>query len=211
MKVTVARSGLWRGAQWIFLLSGCLLLGYCVLVYFEARLYQAIEIRPLENTSAPPSGSVATAIERTLERTVAKAARLPSGSRRSTGRIEIPRIGISSVIVEGVTSGDLTLAVGHVPGTALPGKNGNVVLAAHRDTFFRNLGGIRTGDHITLSTAEASYQYAVQSIAVVGPEYVDALKTSSEPTLTLITCYPFSFVGPAPRRFIVQARLVERR
>jgi sortase A len=215
MTVRVTKPALWwRVAQWFFLLSGCLLLGYCALVYFEARLYQALETRRLENPPKTPATTPATtvraAIERTLERAAEKATGLPSGTLRSTSRIEIPRLGISSAIVEGVTSGDLTLAVGHIPGTALPGETGNIALAGHRDTFFRNLRNIRTGDRITLSTAGASYHYSVESISVVGPEYVQVLNASSEPTLTLITCYPFSFVGPAPRRFIVQARVVSR-
>ncbi|HEY6346140.1 MAG TPA: class D sortase [Bryobacteraceae bacterium] len=211
MTIRVARPGLWwRAARWFFLLSGCLLLGYLALMYLEARLYQALETRRLENPPKTPATTVRAAIERTLEKASEKATGLPSGTLRSTSRIEIPRIGISSAIVEGVTSGDLTLAVGHIPGTALPGETGNVALAGHRDTFFRNLRDIRTGDRITLSTAGASYQYSVESISVVGPEYVQALNAASDPTLTLITCYPFSFVGPAPRRFIVQARLVRR-
>jgi sortase A len=211
MTVKVARPGLWwRVAQWFFLSSGGLLLGYCALVYFEARLYQALETRRLENPPKTRATTVTAAVQRTLERAAEKATGLPSGTLHSTSRIEIPRLGISSAIVEGVTSGDLTLGVGHIPGTALPGKTGNSALAGHRDTFFRNLRDIRTGDRITLSTAGASYQYAVESISVVGPEYVQVLNASSEPILTLITCYPFSFVGPAPRRFIVQARLVRR-
>jgi sortase A len=105
------------------------------------------------------------------------------------GKINIPRIGVSSVILEGTDKDVLALSVGHVPGTALPGSDGNVALAAHRDTFFRGLEHVR--------------------LRVVAPTDVSVLKETGEPTLTLITCYPFHYIGPAPKRFIVQAHLIQ--
>jgi sortase A len=122
------------------------------------------------------------------------------------GVIEITRLGISSVVDEGVDTKTLLVAVGHVPGTAFPGEPGNVALAAHRDTFFRNLGELRSGDDITLTTLRGAYRYRVESTHVVDPSDEEVLDTSPEPTLTLITCYPFHYIGPAPRRFVVVAR-----
>jgi sortase A len=98
--------------------------------------------------------------------------------------------------------------VGHIPGTALPGEDGNIVLAAHRDTFFRPLRNIQKGDEIALTTLSGAYRYRVESIQIVGPDDVGVLSPTKQPTLTLVTCYPFYFVGSAPKRFIVRAGLI---
>jgi sortase A len=123
--------------------------------------------------------------------------------------MEIPRLGVSVAVVEGVTSRDLRIGAGHIPGTALPGQGGNVAIAAHRDTFFRKLRSIRKGDAIVLKTLSATYRYSVESTAVVKPTDVKEIQNSAASTLTLVTCYPFYFVGSAPQRFIVRARQVE--
>lgn len=122
------------------------------------------------------------------------------------GVIEIPRLKISSVVDEGVDNKTLLVAVGHVPGTAFPGGGGNVALAAHRDTFFRELGQLHPGDEITMTTLRGAYRYSVESTRVVKPSATEVLDSSGGSKLTLITCYPFHFVGPAPRRFVVVAR-----
>ena len=103
----------------------------------------------------------------------------------------------------------LRLGVGHIPGTALPGQGGNVGIAGHRDTFFRGLRNIHKGEQILLTTPAEDYLYTVRSTEVVSPEDVGVLKNQGRPTLTLVTCYPFYYVGPAPKRFIVQAVRVE--
>jgi sortase A len=121
------------------------------------------------------------------------------------GRMEIVRLGLSVMVVEGDNREILRKAVGHVPTSALPGDSGNVVLAGHRDTFFRSLRNIRKDDEITLTTPDGVYHYQVGGTEEVGPKDVQVLKASDRPTLTLITCYPFEFVGPAPERFVVEA------
>jgi len=121
------------------------------------------------------------------------------------GRMEIPRLGVSVILVEGVKPRDLRLAVGHIPGTAFPDELGNVGLAGHRDTFFRELKGIRRGDLIVVTTIRESTQYSVEWTHIVKPRNVEVLEASPEPVLTLVTCYPFYFVGPAPERFVVRA------
>ena len=195
----------WRRASLVFLAAGAVLLTYWVYVDIQARLYQASETLRFESKPPASPSLMRSAIRRGIE----KAVRLETRRAPATSRIEIPRIGLSSVVVEGVDSSNLTIAVGHVPGTALPGENGNVALAGHRDTFFRKLREIRRGDAITLTTPKASYRYSVELVEVVEPSYLQALQASSYPKLTLITCYPFSFIGPAPRRFVVQARQIE--
>jgi len=124
--------------------------------------------------------------------------------------MEIPRIGISVIVAEGDSPAVLRHAAGHLNGTALPGQAGNVAIAAHRDTFFRSLQHIREGDTITLTTLADTYQYQVELVEIVEPKKTDILARSPEPTLTLITCYPFYYIGPAPRRFVVRARQISR-
>jgi sortase A len=100
--------------------------------------------------------------------------------------------------------------VGHIPGTALPGDSGNVGLAAHRDTFFRRLRDIRPDDEIVLTTPDGTFRYTVEGTKVVEPGDVWVLDPTEEPALTLVTCYPFTYVGSAPQRFIVRAPLEAR-
>lgn len=111
-------------------------------------------------------------------------------------------------MAEGIGARTLRRAVGHVPGSALPGQPGNVALAGHRDRAFRRLRDVRPGDTLRLVTPAGSYEYVVDSAAVVAPDRGDLLDPTPEPTLTLVTCYPFFMVGPAPQRFVVRARLV---
>jgi len=122
------------------------------------------------------------------------------------GRLQIPRLGLSAIVMEGVSARTLRLAVGHVPGTPLPGQPGNVSLSAHRDTFFRGLRKIQQGDIITLSTVSGDvHRYHVGAVRVVSPKNVKILDAYSGPGLNLITCFPFYYVGPSPKRFIVHA------
>jgi sortase A len=122
------------------------------------------------------------------------------------GEIRIPRLGLTAIVVQGDSAAVLRRAVGHLADTALPGEPGNVVLAGHRDTFFRPLRGVRAGDAITLRTRDGDFEYRVESTAVVPPSDVRALQPTGGRTLTFITCFPFSYVGSAPDRFIVRAR-----
>jgi sortase A len=126
------------------------------------------------------------------------------------GRLEIPRIGLSAVVMEGDDDETLKVAVGHLPDTPLPWQEGNVALAGHRDTFFRSLRYVRTGNEIRLVTPRGTFRYRATRQVVVDPHDLSVLDHSPRVALTLITCYPFDFVGPAPRRFVVHAeRIVE--
>jgi LPXTG-site transpeptidase (sortase) family protein len=122
------------------------------------------------------------------------------------GRIDIPRVGVSAVILQGTSERCLEQAAGHVASTALPGGGGNVAIAGHRDSVFRHLEGIRLGDAIRVSTPDATRLYRVDAIRIVDPSDTAVLAPAPTPRLTLITCYPFYFIGPAPHRFVVQAR-----
>jgi sortase A len=131
---------------------------------------------------------------------------LPAGG--PLGRIEISSIGLTAMIQEGTGRQTLQRGVGHITGTALLGGSGNVGLAGHRDTFFRKLRNIHEGDEITLTTLSAASVYRVDLISIVEPQDSAVLRDSGENLLTLVTCYPFSYVGPSPKRFIVRARQI---
>lgn len=124
------------------------------------------------------------------------------------GRLEIPRLKLSVMVREGADGKTLHRAVGHIPGTALPGFAGNVALAGHRDTFFRALRDIKKDDTIEFETENGTYRYLVESTDIVGPRDVGVLAASHRDTLTLVTCYPFYYIGSAPKRFIVHATQV---
>ena len=121
------------------------------------------------------------------------------------GWLEVPRLHISTAVVEGDDDLALQLGAGHIPGTALPGVLGNTGIAAHRDSFFRKLGGIHLRDQIRLRTAKGEFEYTVESTRIVPPSDVAVLADSRTSELTLVTCYPFRYIGPAPLRFIVHA------
>ncbi len=121
------------------------------------------------------------------------------------GRLHIPRLNVVAMVREGADSATLSHAIGHIPGTALPGKAGNIALAGHRDTIFRALRNIKESDAIDLETDKGTFRYIVASTRIVSPKDVSVLAAGGGPTLTLVTCYPFYYVGSAPKRFIVRA------
>ena len=124
------------------------------------------------------------------------------------GNIEIPSVGISAMVVEGTSSKTLRRAAGHISGTALPGQAGNIGISGHRDTFFRPLRNIHQNDIVKLTTMLGEFRYRVVSTRIVGPADVGVLDPDGTEVLTLVTCYPFYFVGSAPDRFVVRAERV---
>ena len=121
--------------------------------------------------------------------------------------LSIPRLRLDVPVFEGTDELTLKRGAGHIAGTARPGELGNVGIAAHRDGFFRRLKDIRSGDRIELMELQHKLTYIVDNITVVAPNDVTVLKARAQPSLTLVTCYPFYFVGAAPQRYIVQASL----
>jgi len=182
-----------RHASRILLAAGVLALAYAAYLTIDSHRYQAAERRRFE--LARQGSPVVTA----------PVVAVPADGD-SIGVIEIPRIGIAVIVVQGDSPDILKRAVGHIADTALPGNAGNVVLAGHRDTFFRPLRNLRVGDAIALKTRQGDFDYVVESTFVVGPTDIWVLDARGGHTLTLITCYPFSYIGPAPDRFIVRAR-----
>jgi sortase A len=209
MRFVVQKAPLRRMLKWGqrgFFACAILLLGYCGFALVDAWIFQRRESRELDRllrdrqvasqgtpqpgTSTAPKSAPAVAIDGLI------------------GRIEIPRLLVSAVVVEGVDRITLRRAVGHIPGTALPGHPGNVGLAGHRDTFFRSLKDVKIKDEVQFSTLAGNFNYEVESVRVVDPENVGVLAPSGHNVLTLVTCYPFYYVGPAPKRWIVRARQV---
>jgi len=123
-------------------------------------------------------------------------------------RLEIPSVRLATTVLEGTDDGTLSRGSGHIEDTPFPGRAGNVGIAGHRDTVFRPLRHIRLGDEMNLTTADRVYHYKISKTLIVTPDDVYVLDPTERPTLTLVTCYPFDFIGHAPRRFIVQAALV---
>ena len=124
------------------------------------------------------------------------------------GRLVAPSIDLTTTVLEGSDDATLRRGSGHIEDTPLPGQNGNVGIAGHRDTIFRPLRDIKVGDPLDLTTRDKVYHYRVASTSIVSPSDVYVLDPTADPTLTLVTCYPFGFIGHAPQRFIVAARLV---
>lgn len=132
-----------------------------------------------------------------------------SASPPAEGKILIPRLGVEGTILEGADDDTLRVAVGHIPGTALPGSRGNAALAAHRYGYFKGLSRVRKGDRITVTTPVGTFHYAVEHIEIVEITDVSVLDPTPTPTLTLVTCYPFDYIGAAPQRLIVKARQLD--
>ena len=124
------------------------------------------------------------------------------------GELEIPRLQLSVMVFEGDDAEILGHGAGHIPGTALPPGSGNIGIAAHRDTYFRPLRVIHTNDVITLKTPAGTSRYAVTETEIVRPSAIDVLSPTPGRDMTLVTCYPFFYVGSAPERFIVHARKI---
>jgi len=199
MKIRMSARRALRWVEFFLAISGALALCYCLFTVTCAWLYQVRRGRLF---------SVALLRERPESVPVQPSApdhRPAPKPSAIVGRIEIPRLGLSDMIVEGVAEPELRLGVGHIPGTALPGKRGNVAIAGHRDTFFRPLRNILANDSIQLVTLNGTYGYRVVSTQIVDPADVQVLNPTRRDTLTLVTCYPFYFVGSAPKRFIVRA------
>jgi sortase A len=178
-----------RAAYYLFLTSGILVFVYAAYTFVDAHAYQAVEKARFENVKVTRSEEPRHVVQGDV-----------------IGELEVPRLGLQTIVVEGDSPKILRHAVGHMVETSLPGNRGNVALAGHRDSFFRPLRNIRRGDTITLKTLDGNFQYQVEFTSVVPPSDIQVLQPSGERTLTLITCFPFYYVGSAPNRFVVRAR-----
>jgi sortase A len=185
-----------RKAQRLFFWFGIALLAYVGGMLGYAQVYQRYEDWKFDNESAGVDDDFGPYGDSSFQ----------PDEGDIVGRLEIPSVGISVMVLEGTDEKTLAAGAGHMPTTPLPGVSGNVAIAAHRDTFFRNLKDIKEGDVIRVSTLRHSFDYVVESTETVAPDDVGVIETRESSELTLITCYPFYFVGSAPKRFVVHAR-----
>jgi sortase A len=181
---------------------GTLSLGYCLAIFLDAKLYQARKAREFDQQLRLQAESKPAAL------TPIAPVAMPD-KHEVIGSLQIPSIGIAVMVVEGTDDSDLKRAVGHIPGTALPWGSGNLGLAGHRDTFFRPLQSIQKGDSITITTLRGEYRYRVLSTSVVEPDDMQVLYPAGHDTLTLVTCFPFGYIGSAPHRFVVRAERIQ--
>lgn len=172
--------------EWLLLGTGIGCLGVYAYETVEARRFQA---------------------ERAAEFAQAAQANAPVSVRTGglVGMLDVPRLKLTTPVVEGDDDTTLKRAVGHLPDTPFPWENGNSAFAGHRDGLFRPLKDIKVGDEIFFRTSRDQFRYRVTETSIVAPDDVSVLETRSQPSLTLITCYPFYYIGNAPRRFIIHA------
>jgi LPXTG-site transpeptidase (sortase) family protein len=186
----------------VLLTIGAALALWCAAVLVEARFTNSLPIAPRQTWSVRSLPGDAGADQ----------PRPPAATAPPRGtvlaRLEAPTLQLSTNVLEGTDDRTLRRGAGHIEETALPGDAGNVGIAGHRDTVFRPLGRVHVGDPLNLTTSDRVFHYRVSKTLIVDPDDVYVLDPMPQPTLTLVTCFPFEFIGHAPRRFVVQATLV---
>jgi sortase A len=182
---------------------GVTLGAWCGAVLLEARFFQQLPVTPAATASTLPG--------ETPRATSPRPTPIAVGSWLA--RLEAPSVKLQATVLEGTDDGTLARGAGHIEETAFPGGVGNVGIAGHRDTTFRPVRHLRVGDPLVITTTDRVFRYKISRTTIVDPEDVYVLDDADHPTLTLVTCYPFEYIGHAPRRFIVSADLVgeERR
>ena len=195
--MNLRRALIWGSA--VSVASGLACLAWFVFYQVDAAVYEQSQTALLQEESSGESP---------VPEAAAGATRSPRVDPKVLGRIEIARLGVSGVIRDGVDGETLRRAVGRVPNSARPGEKGNLVLAAHRQQQFRGLRHVRPGDRIRLTTPRGRFEYEVERAWVVEPQEVSVMDATPGRQITLLTCYPFDYVGPAPQRFVVRGRQV---
>ena len=184
---------------------GCACLGYYGYATLRAEWRQQQQLAALTSRlDTPPASAPAEA----PPRPPIDVSGLPDAPN-ALAVLEIPRLRLVAPVLSGDDAETLAVGIGHLPDTPKPWEEGNSALAAHRDTIFRPLRRIRIGDEVRVRTLHGEFAYRVRNTLVVQPDDLSVLAPTSTPTLTLITCYPFDFVGHAPKRFIVHAERIE--
>jgi sortase A len=178
----------------VSMIAGLTALSFCGCFWIRGYAYQSLQSRRLQ-----------AAIPATSRGRIQDCHQAVTDTGDLIGQLDVPRIGLSVMVLEGDDAHTLRLGVGRVPGTGWPGRVGNLSIAGHRDTFFRELRDIRKDDVIRLTTPDASYTYRIESIRIVAPNHTEVMDGTDQPTLTLITCYPFHYLGFAPYRFVAHA------
>ena len=193
----MTRDALLRWSERGLIGMGVGLAAWCAAILVEARFHQTAPLpAPLTVTQTVLPGDSGDA----------KASTAPAPAAGVLlGRLEAPSVKLSTAVLEGSDDATLSRGSGHIEDTPFPGQPGNVGIAGHRDTTFRALRNIHVGDALEFKTADRLYRYRISKTMIVGPDDIYVLDPTAQPALTLVTCYPFEFVGHAPRRFIVRA------
>jgi sortase A len=191
-----------RWTERLLVIAGAAMLAWSAVVIADAVIAQRAARLALETTSSPTASAPAEEPAERNETLVRPPALLRGDAIAS---LSIPRVDLSAVVLHGSDARTLRRGPGHLESSALPGEAGNMVIAGHRDSFFRPLRGVRRGDDIFVDTPGERFHYRVTSLDVVDPHDVSVLESTDHATLTLITCYPFWVLGHAPDRFIVRA------
>ena len=198
----------------ILWLVGAAALAWCVFVISASHVDEMLARRELARRARSAAATTVPALPTSAPASAfvprPAVAPLPPLVRGDiVGRIDIDAIGLSAVAREGDDPKTLRFSLGHVPGTAVPPEPGNAAFAGHRDRQFRRLGRLRPGDVILVTTETREFRYRVEGTSVVPPDADWVLRPTPKPTLTLVTCYPFGYVGNAPDRFVARAKLAD--
>ena len=202
-------TGAMRWVERTLFVAGAALLLWSLLVWMRAEYYARLPI--------PEPAATGRMLELPGEAVDdegggSRAAAAP-GQGTWLARLDAPALRLSATVLEGSDPATLGRAAGHIEQTPLPGEPGNIGIAGHRDTVFRPLRNVKAGDELTLTTADRIFTYRVSETSIVNPQDVSVLDPTPRQALTLVTCYPFTYIGAAPKRFIVRAELIadERR
>jgi sortase A len=207
---------IWRLQEWILIVAGVLLLAVVGLAHIEAALVSRSMMEQFHGEASPVDRSALRLPEDHGQQGDFGSARTQQlagfvGGARETltplAIVRIPRLHLAAPLLEGTDALTLNHALGRIPGTARLGERGNIGIAGHRDGLLRGLKDIRIGDVIQLDGRGRTDTYVVEQVRIVDPKQVDVLKPRPLPSLTLVTCYPFYFLGSAPKRFVVTASL----
>jgi sortase A len=212
LRIIVPETRFDRLIRWLLFVVGIVCLGIYCYSYLYRTAYQIYlgwqfdhELAEAAPEKAEPPNSSKPAAPPLVLPDPDRGSSIIASTETIIGRVTIRRLHVSAMVEEGVDSRTLSRAIGHIPGTALPGQPGNVGIAGHRDTFLRALRDLHPYDKIDFTTRSGHYHYRVESLTIVDPTDVEVLKPTKRQALTIVTCFPFNYIGNAPRRFIVRA------
>ncbi len=179
-----------------YLSIGTILIGLVIIIYHAYWLSIGLQTVPEQKLNAPTVSSINAEV-------------IP-GEGQEIGVLTIPKLDRSLHIYQGIREETLKKGIGHIPYTPLPGEKSNSILAGHRDTFFRNLDQLKIGDVLIIRRSNQSYIYKVKKIRIVDKDDKTVIIPKPRSTLTLITCFPFTFIGSAPERYIIESELISK-
>jgi sortase A len=206
----------WRRLEWGLLIVGLILTGFYVVVRVQSQIssrravqkFEAARIEARSRAQESAKELTGTEVDFTLwsdKRVQGYMESLAAKQGTPSAVLDIPKLNLEVPVYDGTDDLTLNRGVGRIIGTARLGSAGNTGIAGHRDGFFRGLKDITVGDRIDLVLPSQTSHYVVDNVHITNPDDVSVLRPTPKPSLTLVTCYPFYFVGSAPQRYIVSA------